>query len=77
VPKACVLRPDDPEDSLFRGDAKKMILDALELGTARKEHSRCMDGRLEQVCARPGGLDSHLRIVALGAIRTLARSVEE
>lgn len=61
--EACVLRPDDPEDSRFRGDAKKMILDALELGSARKEHSRCMDGRLEQVCARPGGLDSHLRIV--------------
>ena len=71
--EACVSRPDDPEDSRFRGDAKKMILDALELGAARKEHSRCMDGRLEQVCARPGGIDPHLRLVVLDAIRTLTR----
>ena len=70
---ACGSRSDDPEDSRFRDDAKKMLLDALGLGAARKEHSRCMDGRLAQVCARPGGLDSHLRLVVLDAIRTLAR----
>ena len=70
--EACTSHADEPGDSRFRKSAKKMVSDSLKLGSARREHSRCVEGDLVEVCARPGGLDSHLRVVLVDAIRMVA-----
>lgn len=62
---------EEAKNAEFLRQAAEMAKDVMELATARREHSRCAKGRLHEVCARPGGLEPHRRIVLLAAIRSV------